>query len=249
MVYHVIVRRTSRLWPLRLWPHVVSWINYYYYYYYHYYDYYYCYKQISTSDSTGFEASCGYSCSGYNLLVLWIIPSKHNNQTPEDEVATSLRPPEFNLESTTPDGPRWGVFPFVECLNLCACCDSGFDICLYSYRMICFLCLTNVELIRGNATQHHSIVWYTPSPPTKSLGFGGFDSSRLLILRGGNSMSVEFYRGSPGKLDSRTLSRETRSRWTGCTYDALRKTHCDIMQYLDTAGGICSTSITEYYLS
>ena len=28
---------------------------------------------------------------------------------------------------------------------------------------------------------------YTPSPPTKSLGFRGFDSSRLLILRGGNS--------------------------------------------------------------
>ena len=27
----------------------------------------------------------------------------------------------------------------------------------------------------------------TPSPPTKSSGFGGFDSSRLLILRGGNS--------------------------------------------------------------
>ena len=27
----------------------------------------------------------------------------------------------------------------------------------------------------------------TPSPPIQSLGFGGFDSSRLLILRGGNS--------------------------------------------------------------
>ena len=27
----------------------------------------------------------------------------------------------------------------------------------------------------------------TPSPPTKSLDFRGFDSSRLLILRGGNS--------------------------------------------------------------
>ena len=27
----------------------------------------------------------------------------------------------------------------------------------------------------------------TPSPPIKSLDFGGFDSSRLLILRGGNS--------------------------------------------------------------
>ena len=30
-------------------------------------------------------------------------------------------------------------------------------------------------------------------------------------------MSIEFYRGSPGKFDSRTLSRETLSRWTGNT--------------------------------
>ena len=28
-------------------------------------------------------------------------------------------------------------------------------------------------------------------------------------------MSIEFYRGSPGKFDSRTLRRETLSRWTG----------------------------------
>ena len=28
---------------------------------------------------------------------------------------------------------------------------------------------------------------FTPSPPTKSFDFGGFDSSKLLILRGGNS--------------------------------------------------------------
>ena len=41
-------------------------------------------------------------------------------------------------------------------------------------------------------------------PPTKSSGFRGFDSSKLLIIR-----------GSPGKLDSRTLSRKTLSRWTG----------------------------------
>ena len=27
----------------------------------------------------------------------------------------------------------------------------------------------------------------TPSPPIRSLGFEGFDSSRLLIIRGGNS--------------------------------------------------------------
>ena len=58
----------------------------------------------------------------------------------------------------------------------------------------------------------------TRSPPTKSLDFRGFDSSRLLILRDGNSlMSIEFYRGSPGKFDSRTLNRKTLSRWTGRT--------------------------------
>ena len=28
---------------------------------------------------------------------------------------------------------------------------------------------------------------HTPSPPTKSFDFRGFDSSRLFILRGGNS--------------------------------------------------------------
>ena len=31
-------------------------------------------------------------------------------------------------------------------------------------------------------------------------------------------MSVEFDRESPGKFDSRTLSRETLSRWTGRIY-------------------------------
>ena len=30
-------------------------------------------------------------------------------------------------------------------------------------------------------------------------------------------MSVEFYRGSPGKFDSRTLNRKTLNRWTGRT--------------------------------
>ena len=30
-------------------------------------------------------------------------------------------------------------------------------------------------------------------------------------------MSVEFDRGSPGKLDSRTLNRKTLIRWTGRT--------------------------------
>ena len=58
----------------------------------------------------------------------------------------------------------------------------------------------------------------TPSPPTKSLGFEGFDSSRL-NSKGGNSHVrwILYCRESPGKFDSRTLSRETLSRWTGRT--------------------------------
>ena len=34
-------------------------------------------------------------------------------------------------------------------------------------------------------------------------------------------MSVEFYRGSPGNFDSRTLNRETLDRWTGRNPDFL----------------------------
>ena len=34
---------------------------------------------------------------------------------------------------------------------------------------------------------HLVMVYHTPSPPTKSFDFRGFDSSRLLILKGGNS--------------------------------------------------------------
>ena len=43
----------------------------------------------------------------------------------------------------------------------------------------------------------------------------GFDSSRVLILRGGNSHVHKLDRGSPGKFDSRTLNRETLSRGIG----------------------------------
>ena len=40
--------------------------------------------------------------------------------------------------------------------------------------------------LRDNAISELQVV-RTPSPPTKSLDFRGFDSSRFLILRGGNS--------------------------------------------------------------
>ena len=49
-------------------------------------------------------------------------------------------------------------------------------ILLLSSLLVCLLCL--VASVVSNSNTH--------SPPTKSLGFRGFDSSRLLILRGGN---------------------------------------------------------------
>ena len=68
-------------------------------------------------------------------------------------------------------------------------------------------------------THISTTVQHYAQSPMKSLDFEGFDSYRLLILRGGILMSVEFDRGSPGKLDSRTLSRTTLSRWTGRNTD------------------------------
>ena len=40
----------------------------------------------------------------------------------------------------------------------------------------------------------------TPSPPIKSLGFEGFDSSKLLILRGGHSHVRRILQGVSRKV-------------------------------------------------
>ena len=82
----------------------------------------------------------------------------------------------------------------------------------------------------------------TPNPPTKSLGFRGFDSSKLLIIRSGILMSVEFYRGSPGKFDSRTLNRKTLNRWTG------RNAITAKLQTAETDGTTILTTIRIYNL-
>ena len=55
---------------------------------------------------------------------------------------------------------------------------------------------SNTNKNNNNSRSTHSM----PSPPIKSLHFRGFDSSRLLILRGGILMSVESYRGLPESL-------------------------------------------------
>ena len=52
----------------------------------------------------------------------------------------------------------------------------------YYYYLLLLISL----IMRINSVHDNSIV-VTPSPPIKSLDFRGFDSSRLLILRGGNS--------------------------------------------------------------
>ena len=44
--------------------------------------------------------------------------------------------------------------------------------------------------VRSQDFESQLLVFATPSPPSKSLGFGGFDSSKLLILRVGILMSV-----------------------------------------------------------
>ena len=47
--------------------------------------------------------------------------------------------------------------------------------------MLCHVTMCNV------VSQYSIVCYATPSPPTKSLDFRGFDSSKLLIIRGGNS--------------------------------------------------------------
>ena len=42
-------------------------------------------------------------------------------------------------------------------------------------------------------------------------------------------MSVDFYRESPGKFDSRTLNRETLNRWTGRIFRHPRSRYFSIL--------------------
>ena len=56
--------------------------------------------------------------------------------------------------------------------------------------IISALTILAIAIPRGGHWPHDLVkimVGTTPSPPTKSLDFRGFDSSRLLIIRGGNS--------------------------------------------------------------
>ena len=61
---------------------------------------------------------------------------------------------------------------------------------IYIYIYICihiFIYMNRGSERRESLSERPTVPAITPSPPIKSLDFGGFDSSRLLILRGGIS--------------------------------------------------------------
>ena len=64
-------------------------------------------------------------------------------------------------------------------------------LCIYIYIYMnthTYVCMyTYVYRPAFRKQAHRESTAHTPGPPTKSLDFRGFDSSRLLILRGGNS--------------------------------------------------------------
>ena len=61
----------------------------------------------------------------------------------------------------------------------------------------------------------HYIIICTHTSSAGARGVRGLTLTNSYFYELGILMSVEFDRGSPGKFDSRTLSRETLSRWTG----------------------------------
>ena len=61
------------------------------------------------------------------------------------------------------------IYYICMCIHVC--------VYMYVYMHVCMYDMLDVAL---------STVGVRPSPPTKSLSFEGFDSNKLLILRGGN---------------------------------------------------------------
>ena len=58
----------------------------------------------------------------------------------------------------------------------------------FATRRCLELCMLTLRLyIVSSCRVQFATIHITPSPPTKSLDFRGFDSSRRLILKGGNS--------------------------------------------------------------
>ena len=62
---------------------------------------------------------------------------------------------------------------------------------IYIYIYICvlyYIIIVPIIIISSSSSSTRALCeGHTPSPPIKSLDFRRFDSSRLLILRGGNS--------------------------------------------------------------
>ena len=89
-------------------------------------------------------------------------------------------------------------------IYICIYKHTYIDICMYTYtyvytylhifsfrtRSVCFVtrvfCLASLQGCVFFFRDGWHLRPCTPSPPTKSLDFKGFDSSKLLILKGGN---------------------------------------------------------------
>ena len=84
---------------------------------------------------------------------------------------------------------RWTYFMDLYCIIV------GFLVLVYGniyciivvYTVVSHITLCYIGSLYIDIRYHIILYHITPSPPTKSLDFTGFDSSRLLILRGGNS--------------------------------------------------------------
>ena len=70
------------------------------------------------------------------------------------------------------------MMPILICVFVAFCCQMYNDNNIVILWLIILMAIKQVLLYKHTST---------PSPPTKSLDFRGFDSSRLLSLKGGNS--------------------------------------------------------------
>ena len=93
----------------------------------------------------------------------------------------------------------FNIIVFHSCTNICMYVCIYIYIYIYQihtyifeyYYFLLLLLLLLFNIIITNAITTATIIniknMITPSPPIKSFDFRGFDSSKLLILRGGNS--------------------------------------------------------------
>ena len=133
----------------------------YYYYYYYYYHYFYCYY--------------------YRYRI-----NKHSSRCRQYYESSDTAPLISKLTQRYPAAANENECLFIRPIALTSAMSVNIDIrgegvrpTLKTSRMSVYLSDTGIIAIVIDLT--------TPSPPTESLDFRSFDSSKLLIIKGGNS--------------------------------------------------------------